>query len=337
MLLLDVLNGKATESTPVWMMRQAGRYLPEYIELRKKYSFFERVETPELACEITMQPIRRLGVDAAILFSDILVIPQAMGYEVQLIEQKGPVLPTTFKEESQLANIPKPDAKNHLHYVLDAIKLIRKELDGKVPLIGFAGAPWTIFCYMVEGKGSKDFHSAKRMFCQNPTMAHAMMQSITDHTIDYLNAQIEAGAQAVQLFDSWAGLLSQKDFNNWALPYIKQIVAAVTGVPFIVFAKGAWHSLNAIAETGCQAQGVDWCCSPEFIRSTLGEQYVIQGNFDPSRLMLPVDQIEKEVHDMIDGFGGKHLVANLGHGILPTIPVEHAQAFVHAVQSYKQK
>jgi len=334
-LLLRVLRGEKTERTPVWMMRQAGRYLPEYIKLREKYGFFERVQTPALACEITIQPVDIVGVDAAILFSDILVIPQAMGLEVQLIESKGPFLPAPIKTANDLNRVCVPDVNDTLHYVFDAIKLIKQELNGRVPLIGFAGAPWTILCYMVQGKGSKTFDEAKEFCYTQPELAHQLLQMITDTTIAYLKGQAEAGADTIQIFDSWGGLLSPADFEIISLQYIRQIVAALKDeVPTIIFAKGAWHSLDAMAATGAHGLGIDWCIKPQMARQLAGPNIVLQGNFDPAKLLSPIPVIQKEVKAMMDAFEGNHHVANLGHGILPNVPVDHARAFVDTVKEY---
>ncbi len=335
-LILRVLRGEATERTPVWMMRQAGRYLPDYIKLREKYSFFERVQTPELATEITLQPVYQIGVDAAILFSDILVIPQAMGLEVQLIEHKGPVLPDPIKSAKDLERLHVADPHTELSYVPAAIKLIKKELNGKVPLIGFAGAPWTLLCYMVQGKGSKTFDEAKAFCYTHPELAHTLLQMITDSTIAYLKAQIEAGADVVQLFDSWGGLLSPDDFEIWSLSYMRQIVAVVKDLaPTILFAKGAWYSLSAMADTGAQGLGIDWCITPQMARKLAGEDVALQGNYDPVHLMAPPAKIAEEVTAMLNAFGPKGHIANLGHGILPGVPVDHAKIFVETVKQHK--
>ncbi len=337
-LLLQVLRGEKAERTPVWMMRQAGRYLPDYIKLREKYSFFERVQTPELACEITLQPVDQIGVDAAILFSDILVVPQAMGLEVELIENKGPVLPNPVKTNADLQRICVPDVKDRLHYVFDAIKLIKGELNNRVPLIGFAGAPWTLLCYMVQGKGSKTFDEAKAFCYQQPQLAHQLLQMITDTTIAYLDEQIKAGADTVQIFDSWGGLLSPHDFEVLSLPYIEQIVfRAKPKVPVIIFAKGAWHSLQKMAATGAQGLGIDWCVTPQMARKFAGDDIALQGNFDPAKLLSPIPQIEKEVKQMLRDFEGKRHIANLGHGILPNVPVDAAKAFVNTVKEWSKK
>lgn len=337
-LLLRALKGEELDRPPVWMMRQAGRYLPEYMKIREKYGFFERCQTPELACEITIQPVDIVGVDAAILFSDILVVPQAMGLEVQLIESKGPVLPEPIKTQADLGRIRVPDVEETLGYVFDAIKLIKQELNDRVPLIGFAGAPWTLLCYMVQGKGSKTFDEAKAFCYTQPELADTVLQMLTDTTIAYLKQQAKAGAGVVQIFDSWGGLLSPADFEQYSLKYIRQIVAALKDeVPVIVFAKGAWFALEEIAATGAHGAGIDWCITPARARKYAGADITLQGNFDPAKLYQPIPQIKKEVTEMIDQFGTKNYIANLGHGILPTVPVDHARAFVDAVKEYRKK
>lgn len=335
-LLLRTLNGNQVERPPVWMMRQAGRYLPEYRAIREKYGFFERCRTPELACEITLQPVDIIGVDAAILFSDILVVPQAMGLEVQLVESQGPFLPQPVKNSNDLLRVNVPDVDDTLHYVFDAIRMIKRELNGRVPLIGFAGAPWTLLCYMVQGKGSKTFDEAKIFCYTQPETAHKLLQMITDTTIIYLQKQIEAGADVVQVFDSWGGLLSPQDFEEFSLKYIRQIVAAVKNLaPVIVFAKGAWHSLSDMSATEASALGIDWCITPQMARQLAGQDIVLQGNFDPARLLSPISMIQKQVKEMLHSFGGQKHIANLGHGILPNVPVDHARAFVDAVKEYQ--
>lgn len=335
-LILRTLRGEQTERTPVWMMRQAGRYLPEYIELRNKYGFFERCQTPELACAITLQPVDIVGVDAAILFSDILVVPQAMGLEVQLKENVGPLLPDPIRTVKDLDRVRVPDTEETLGYVFDAIRMIKQELNGRVPLIGFAGAPWTLLCYMVQGKGSKTFDEAKAFCYTQPELAHTLLQMITDTTIEYLKGQIKAGADTLQLFDSWGGLLSPADFENLSLRYMRQIVAAIKDeVPVIVFAKGAWHSLEAMAATGCAGLGIDWCINADMARKFAGSNITLQGNFDPAKLLSPIPVIEQEVKDMLRAFGPGRHIANLGHGILPNVPVDHAKAFVNTVKEFQ--
>ncbi|HMH20872.1 MAG TPA: uroporphyrinogen decarboxylase [Puia sp.] len=335
-LLLRTLRGEQTERPPVWMMRQAGRYLPDYMKLKEKYSFFERCQTPELSAEITIQPVEQVGVDAAIIFSDILVVPQAMGMEVQMVEGKGPFLPDPVKRAGDLGKLCIPDVTERLGYVFDALSLTKKNLGGRVPLIGFAGAPWTLLCYMVQGKGSKTFDEAKAFCYTQPATAHRLLQMITDTTIAYLKGQARAGADVVQIFDSWGGLLGPDDFETLSLYYIRQIVAALKDeVLTIVFAKGAWHSLKEMAATGAHGLGIDWCIRPEMARQLAGPAVILQGNFDPAKLLSPVDTIKKEVHSMLDAFGGHRHIANLGHGILPDVPVDHARAFVEAVKSYQ--
>lgn len=337
-ILLRTLRGETVERPPVWMMRQAGRYLPEYMALREKYSFFERCQIPELACEITIQPIDIIGVDAAILFSDILVVPQAMGLEVELVESKGPILPEPIKTLNDFDRIRVPDVNETLQYVFDAIKLTKQELNDRVPLIGFAGAPWTILCYMVQGKGSKTFDEAKTFCYTQPAMAHRLLQMITDTTIAYLKEQAKAGVDAVQIFDSWGGLLGPDDFENISLKYIRQIVHALKDdVPAIIFAKGAWHSLKSMSETGAYGLGIDWCITPQTARQLAGDKIVLQGNYDPAKLLSPIPVIKKEVRKMLNDFGGQRHIANLGHGILPNVPVDHAKAFVQTVKEWKNQ
>lgn len=334
-LLLKALKGETVSRTPVWMMRQAGRYLPDYIKLRDKYTFFERCENPELATEITVMPVDQVGVDAAIIFSDILVVPQAMGMEVQLIEKVGPLLPAPIKTAQDLQRLCVPDVQERLHYVFEALKLTKKTLDGRVPLIGFGGAPWTLLCYMVQGKGSKTFDEAKAFCYQQPAVAHQLLQMITDTTIAYLKAQVAAGADTVQVFDSWGGLLSPQDFEIFSLQYIRQIVAAMKDVcPTIVFAKGAWFALEDMAATGAHGLGIDWCIKPELARQFAGSDITLQGNFDPAKLLAPIPEIEKAVKEMLKGFGRQRYIANLGHGILPNVPVDHAKAFVETVKAH---
>jgi uroporphyrinogen decarboxylase len=335
-LLLRTLRGEATERVPVWMMRQAGRFLPEYRALREKYSFFERCQTPALAAEITIQPVDIVGVDAAILFSDILVVPQAMGLEVQMVESKGPILPEPILTQADLARIQVPNVDETLGYVFDAVKLIKQELNGRVPLIGFAGAPWTLLCYMVEGKGSKTFDKAKQFCYAQPELAHTVLQMITDTTIAYLKGQAKAGVDVVQIFDSWGGLLSPADFENLSLKYIRQIVAALKDeVLTIVFAKGAFNSLDAMAATGAAGLGIDWCIKPQLARQLAGDNVTLQGNFDPAKLLAPIPVIVEETKAMLNAFGKGRYIANLGHGILPNVPVDHAKAFINTIKEWQ--
>lgn len=335
LLFLQALQGNTVSRPPVWMMRQAGRYLPEYQELKKKYDFFTRVESPELACEITLQPIRRFGMDAAILFSDILVVPKAMGMEVQMLEGKGPILPKTIKTEKDIRGLRGIDAVEHLNFVFDALKLVRHELNGTSALIGFAGAPFTLLCYMIEGKGSKAFDLAKQFCFTQPNLAHQLLQKITDITIQYALLQVRNGAQAIQIFDSWSGLLSPHDFKTFAEPYLIQISDAVSAAaPVILYPKGSWYALDHLSRSSASALGVDWTLAPSVARTLTHHQITLQGNFDPNKLMLSPKQIHQEVKQMIDQFGAQKYIANLGHGILPNIPIAGAEAFVSAVKEY---
>ena len=334
-LLLRALRKETVERPPVWMMRQAGRYLPDYIKLRDKYDFFTRVQTPELACEITLQPVEQVGVDAAIIFSDILVIPQAMGMEVLMEEGKGPSLPKIIKTQKDIDELITKDAENNLKYVYDALSLTKSELNGRVPLIGFAGAPWTILCYMIEGKGSKTWDKAKQFAYTQPELAHELLQKITDVTINYLKAQVKAGADTVQVFDSWSGILSPGDFKIFAQPYLLQIADALENdAPVILFPKGSWYALNDLSNSSAAGIGIDWCVTPQFARKVTENKITLQGNFDPAKLLAPIPQIKKWVKEMIEGFGTQKYTANLGHGITPNVPVDHAKAFVEAVKEY---
>lgn len=334
-LLLRALRKEKVERPPVWMMRQAGRYLPDYLKLKAKYDFFTRVQTPELATEITLQPIDQVGVDAAIIFSDILVIPQAMGVEVLMEEGKGPSLPKVMQNGKDIDALRTDGAEESLKYVLDALSLTKKELNGRVPLIGFAGAPWTILCYMVEGKGSKTWDKAKQFAYTQPQLAHQLLQKITDITIQYLIAQTKAGADTVQVFDSWAGSLSPADFKIFAQPYLLQIADALQPhAPVILFPKGTWYALKDLCQSSAAGIGIDWCVDPKKARELTGNNITIQGNFDPAKLLAPIPQIKQWVKEMIDGFGTQAYIANLGHGITPNVPVDHARAFVDAVKEY---
>lgn len=319
------------------MMRQAGRYLPDYIKLREKYDFFTRVQTPELATEITLQPVDQVGVDAAIIFSDILVIPQALGLEVLLEENKGPVLPKVIRTQQDVDALTVDGAAERLHYVTDALTLTKKELNGRVPLIGFAGAPWTILCYMIEGKGSKTWDKAKQFAYTQPVLAHQLLQKITAATIHYLKAQVKAGADTVQVFDSWAGSLSPEDFRAFSQPYLLQIADALKeDAPVILFPKGSWYALKKLSESSASGIGLDWSIEPTLARELTNNSITLQGNFDPAKLLAPIPQIKKWVKEMIDGFGAQNYIANLGHGITPNVPVDHAKAFVEAVKEYKE-
>jgi uroporphyrinogen decarboxylase len=335
-LFLRALKGETVKRPPVWMMRQAGRYLPDFMKLKAKYDFFTRCQTPELATEITIMPIDQIGTDAAILFSDILVVLEAMNIEVEMKPEVGPWIPTPIRSEKELNEVIVPDAEVALDYVIDAVKMTKQALNKRVPLIGFAGSPWTLLCYAVQGQGSKNFDIAKAFCFSQPELAHRLLQMITDTTIDYLKAKVDAGVDAVQLFDSWGGLLSPEDYNIFSWPYIQQIVTALKDdIPVIVFGKGCWFALHDMAKSGASALGVDWTCSARNARYLSGGQITLQGNFDPSRLLSPIPTIKSKVKKMIDGFGKDRYIVNLGHGILPNIPVDHAQAFVDAVKEYK--
>lgn len=334
-LLLKALRGEHTERVPVWMMRQAGRYLPDYMKLKAKYDFFTRVQTPELATAITLQPIDQVGVDAAIIFSDILVIPQAMGLEVLMEEGKGPSLPKVIQTQADIDALVTEGVEESLHYVTDALALTKKELNGRVPLIGFAGAPWTILCYMVEGKGSKTWDKAKQFAYVQPALAHQLLQKITNITIQYLKAQVKAGADTVQVFDSWAGSLSPADFKIFAQPYLLQIADALKeDAPVILFPKGTWHALSDLSKSSAAGIGVDWCIDPAMARAFTNNSITLQGNFDPAKLLAPIPEIRKAVKEMIAAFGTQRYIANLGHGITPNVPVDHAKAFVDAVKEF---
>ena len=334
-LLLKALRKEKVGRPPVWMMRQAGRYLPSYMKLREKYDFFTRVQTPELAAEITLQPVQQVGVDAAIIFSDILVIPQAMGVQVLMEEGKGPILPNVIKTQKDIDALVTNNVEEELSYVTKALSLTKQELNGLVPLIGFAGAPWTILCYMVEGKGSKTWEKAKQFCYTQSDLAHQLLQKITDATIAYLKAQSQAGADVLQVFDSWSGCLSPADFEIFAQPYLLQIADALKDIaPVILFPKGSWYALEELSSSSASALGIDWCVSPQMARELTGNKITLQGNFDPAKLLMPIKEIKKSVKEMIDQFGVDGYIANLGHGITPDVPVENAKAFVDAVKEY---
>lgn len=335
-LFLKALKGETVDRPPVWMMRQAGRYLPEFMEIREKYDFFTRCRTPELASEITVQPIRRFGMDAAILFSDILVVPQAMDIEVQMKPNFGPYLPNPIRTQKDVGEVVVPDVHESLDYVMQAIRMTKEKLADEIPLIGFAGSPWTLLCYCVQGQGSKTFDRAKEFCFTQPVAAHELLQKITDTTIAYLKAKVQAGVNAVQIFDSWGGMLSPVDYQEFSWTYIQQIIDALKEeVPVIVFGKGCWFALGDMAKSGAAALGVDWTCSAKNARYLSGGKITLQGNFDPARLLSPPAEIKKMVTEMIHAFGKDRYIVNLGHGILPNIPVENARAFIEAVKEYR--
>ncbi|MGL6021697.1 MAG: uroporphyrinogen decarboxylase, partial [Chitinophagaceae bacterium] len=331
------LRREPTTRPPVWMMRQAGRFLPEYRLLREKYTFFERCQNPELACEITLQPVKRLGVDAAILFSDILVVPQAMGMHIDIIESKGPIFQNTIQTLQDIENLLNADVYESLGYIMKAIQTTKQALNNEIPLLGFAGTPWTLFCYMVEGRGSRNFQVAKTFCYTYPKLAHQLLEKITTITINYLIAQAKAGVNTVQLFDSYAGLLSAVDYEYFSLKYIKKIIDEVQKkVPVILYTKGIASIWTQLPDSGAQAIGVDWTISPEYAVRHAKGKVALQGNFDPVKLFMPIPEIKKATKEMIDAFGTVGYIANLGHGILPNVPVEHAQAFVDTVKEYQK-
>lgn len=336
-LILRAARGEKTERTPVWVMRQAGRILKEYRAVRGKLSgFIELVQTPERAAEVTIQPVDILGVDAAIIFSDILVVPEAMGLPYTMEEGKGPLFPNTVKSEKDLDRLKIAD-DDSLGYVVDAIKLTKKELNGRVPLIGFAGAPWTIFCYMVEGKGSKTFSVARKLLYTNPSFAHKLMDKITDSTISYLKNQIAAGANIVQVFDSWAGILPAEQYDNFSLKYISKITEAIKDVPVIVFAKGAYGSRKSIGQINCDVVGLDWNMDIRESRALIGQNKTLQGNMDPAVMYADYDMIRTETRKMIDSFGLDRHIANLGHGVYPDMDPAKVKCFIDEVKSYSSR
>lgn len=335
-LILRAARGEKTERTPVWLMRQAGRILPEYRAVRNSLSgFIELCQTPELAAEVTIQPVDILGVDAAIIFSDILVIPEAMGLPYEMVEKRGPHFPETVNSAADVDKLKVADAESDLGYVLEAIKITKKELNGRVPLIGFAGAPWTIFSYMVEGGGSKTFSKAKKMLYTEPEMAHKLLQMITDSTIKYLKAQIAAGADMVQVFDSWAGILSPEQYDTFALSYISQICDAIDEVPVTVFAKGAFFARQKMGQLNCQTIGLDWTMDIKESRAIIGDNKTLQGNLDPCALYGTYEQIEAQTKKMLDAFGPHRHIANLGHGVYPDIKPDKVKCFIEAVKNHQ--
>ncbi len=334
-LLLRTVRGEKTERTPVWLMRQAGRILPEYRAVRAQLSgFVELVKTPERAAEVTIQPVDILGVDAAIIFSDILVIPEAMGLPYEMVESRGPVFPRTISSKADINRLKVADISDDLAYTPEAIKLVKKELDGRVPIIGFAGAPWTIFAYMIEGSGSKTFSKARAMLYTQPDLSRQLLSMITESTIRYLKAQIAAGADIVQIFDSWAGILPSAHFEQFSLPYIQQICKAITEVPITVFAKGAYASLAQVGQLPCTTVGIDWNTEIPHARSVVGSTKVLQGNLDPAALYAGFNQIKQVTRQMLDAFGPYQHVANLGHGVYPDISPDHVRCFIDTVKEY---
>ena len=338
-LFLRACRREPVERPPVWMMRQAGRYLPEYRAVRERADFLTMVGTPELAVEVTLQPVDIIGVDAAIIFSDILVIPQAMGMALSVDEGVGPRFHEPLRAPGDFQRLRDPNPEEHLGYVLEALRVARRELVGRVPLIGFAGAPWTLMSYMVEGQGSKSFTYAKRLLVQEAALAHALLERLALAVGAFLAAQVRAGAQAVQLFDSWASALGPQDFREFALPYLARAasIARRAGAPVIVFAPGAGWALEEIAAaTQADVVGVDWQTDAEDARRRLaGHPVALQGNLDPCWLYASPAGIRERTHAMLAAFGGQNHIANLGHGINPDVPVAHARAFVDAVKEWR--
>lgn len=337
-LLLRAARGEKVERTPVWLMRQAGRILPEYRAVRDSVSgFIELAQTPELASEVTIQPVDILKVDAAIIFSDILVIPEAMGLPYEMIEKRGPWFPNTVSAAADLKKLRVADGVDDLGYVIEAIKITKKQLNGRVPLIGFAGAPWTIFSYMVEGSGSKTFSKARAMLYNQPDMAVQLLEMITESTINYLKAQIAAGADLIQLFDSWAGILPPDHYEKFSLKYISQICDAISEVPVTVFAKGAFFAREQMGKLNCETIGLDWNMEIAESRKLIGANKTLQGNLDPAALYGSEEEVEQATKIMLDQFRGCRHIANLGHGVYPDIDPEKVKVFVETVKSYTQQ
>ncbi|MGB5529678.1 MAG: uroporphyrinogen decarboxylase [Ignavibacteriaceae bacterium] len=334
-IIIKACKRLPTERTPIWIMRQAGRYLPEYRAIRKKHDFLTMCKTPELAAEVTIQPVDIIGVDAAIIFSDILVIPEAMGMHLQINEGRGPVFSHPIKSAKDLAKLKDPDPNTDLKYVMDAISLTKKELNGRVPVIGFAGAPWTILTYMVEGQGSKSFSKVKKLVYGNPQLAHKLLDKITKATASYLSAQIEAGANLVQIFDTWAGILSPRDYQVFAMRYVHQLISEIKkkDEPVIYFPKGVHYLMHELKEIGADAISVDWTLELEKVRRKMGDKVAIQGNLDPTVLYADPAFIRREARKVMESFGKGHgHIFNLGHGILPDIDPENLKVLVNYVK-----
>ncbi len=337
---LRALLRQPVDRTPVWMMRQAGRYLPEYRATREQAgSFLDLCKNDELACEVTLQPLRRYPMDAAILFSDILTVPDALGLGLYFEEGEGPRFRKTVRSEADLAGLNSIRAEDDLGYVMRAVSTIRRELNGSVPLIGFSGSPWTLATYMVEGGSSKDFAHIKTMAYDQPELMHHLLSLLADAVADYLTAQVEAGAQALQIFDTWGGSLSAAGYKEFSLKYMQRIISRLPAeadgrkVPVIVFTKGGGQWLNAIAECGAQAVGIDWTTDIHTARDLVGDRVALQGNMDPSMLFASPERIRAEVEGILASYGhGSGHVFNLGHGITPGVNPDHVTAFVDAVQ-----
>ncbi len=335
---IDACRGKAVDRTPVWLMRQAGRYLPDYMRVRSNCTFLELCKSPELAAEVTIQPVDILGVDAAILFSDILTPIEPMGMKLDFVP--GPVFENPVRTMADVEKLRIPTMEEDVPYVLDTIRILRRELAAKVPLIGFGGAPFTLACYMVEGKGSKDFAQIKRMMYAAPEVYAALMEKITTMDTAYLNAQIGAGAQAIQIFDTWGGILSPADYAKYVLPYTKKLINGLNraDIPVIHFVKGAGAMLDIVKQAGGDVMGLDWHVDLGKARDLLGADMAVQGNLDPTVLFAPQNIIEREVKRVLDDNAGRpgHIF-NLGHGILPTVPPENAIFMVECVHRLSRK
>lgn len=344
---LRALCREKTDFTPLWLMRQAGRYLPEYCETRARAgSFMGLAQNPDYATEVTLQPIDRYGLDAAILFSDILTVPDAMGLGLSFVQGEGPVFAKPVQDEAAVAQLAAPDPNVELKYVMDAVSSIRKALNNRVPLIGFSGSPFTLACYMVEGRGSRDFRTVKTMMYRRPDLFHRILEVNAEAVALYLNAQIKAGAQAVQIFDTWGGMLADGDFQTFSLAYTKKVVEKLirendgAKVPSIVFTKGGGEWIADIASIGCNAVGLDWSVNLTRARSVVGDRVALQGNLDPFVLFGDEETIRREARRVLDAYGevgaGGH-VFNLGHGINQFTPVENVRILVDEVHSYSRR
>ena len=336
--LLRALARQPTDYTPIWLMRQAGRYLPEYNATRAKAgSFLKLAKTPALATEVTLQPLERFPLDAAILFSDILTVPDAMGLGLAFAEGEGPRFERPLRDEAAIRKLAVPDL-NQLNYVFDAVRQIRSALDGRVPLIGFAGSPFTLACYMIEGSGSDDWHAVKAMRQSRPDLLHAILKINARSVADYLNAQVAAGAQVVMLFDTWGGTLAQPDYEPFSLAYCRQIFGEVKGVPRILFTRNGNPWLGAMMQSGCDAIGLDWTSDPRVARRLAAGKIALQGNLNPEKLFESPENIRTAARGVLDAFGGEpgH-VFNLGHGILPKTPLDSVSALVDEVRAYSRR
>lgn len=334
-LFLRACKRQDVERTPIWIMRQAGRYLPEYRAVRAKSDFLTMCKTPELAAEVTIQPVDIIGVDAAILFSDILVIPEAMGMHLEMNEGKGPVFPSPIRTVDDAKKLKEIDPAKDLKYVLDAVTLTKKNLNNRVPLIGFSGSPWTLLTYMVEGKGSKNFSEVKKLIYNNPELAHSILDKLANTVANYLSAKIEAGCNAVQIFDTWGGILSQKDFEEFSLRYVEKIISQIKrkDEPVIFFAKGVHFNLGKLASIGADVLGLDWNMDLGEVRKQVGNKVALQGNMDPTVLYANKNYIREEAIRVLKSFGnGNGHIFNLGHGILPDIDPENVKALVQFVK-----